>query len=136
MRTVRRWGRFNLVGLGGFVLQLSAIAILTRVYGWHYSLATIVGIELAILSNFHWDCRWTWRDRPARGARDWIARLGRYQLAKTASLAANLGLTAWLVTGGLPVELANAIAVASLSFVNFFVSDAMVFRPAGCQSSR
>ena len=31
---LRRWGVFNLVGFGGFLLQIGAIALLTRELGW------------------------------------------------------------------------------------------------------
>lgn len=118
------------------MLQLAAIALLTRAAGWHYGVATAVAIELALVHNFVWHARWTWRDRPVRGARARAARFARYQLAKSLSLAGNLGLTAWLVTHGLPVELANAIAVGAFSLVNFLVSDHLLFPAADCPSSR
>ena len=130
MGTARRWGIFNLVGSSGFVLQMGAVAVLTRLFDWHYGVATAVGVELAILNNFCWHCRYTWADRPA-ASRERLGQLWRYQMAKTLSLTANVAITAWLVTtAGLAVELANATAVVSLSLVNFFVTDRMVFRPA------
>jgi putative flippase GtrA len=36
----RRWGVFNLVGCAGFVVQLGAIALLTRGFGWSPVAAT------------------------------------------------------------------------------------------------
>jgi putative flippase GtrA len=128
METAWRWGVFNLVGSGGFVLQIGAIALLTRLCGWHYGVATVVGVELAILHNFYWDCRFTWADRPGT-RRDRLRQAPRYQLARTLSLAANVAITAWLVSSvGLGVELANLVAVLSLSVANFVVSDRLVFR--------
>jgi putative flippase GtrA len=128
---------FNLIGSGGFVLQVATIALLTRAGGWHYGVATIVAVELAILHNFVWHCRYTWADRPAT-PRDRLRQLPRYQLAKTLSLFANVAITAWLVTTtGLAVELASLAAVLSLSVVNFLVSDRLVFaaRPWGPMQS-
>ena len=63
----RRIGRFNVVGLGGFLLQLGTLALLTRVFGWHYAAATAVAIEAAILHNFIGHSRWTWADRRPAG---------------------------------------------------------------------
>jgi putative flippase GtrA len=127
-----RWGIFNVVGFGGFVLQMTTLSVLTRAAGWHYGIATAVGLELAILHNFFGHSRWTWADRPASG-RQLLARLGRYQVAKSLSLAANLGITAWLVASlQMPVEIASTAAVVCLSFVNFFITDLFVFRtPVG-----
>ena len=46
-----RFGVFNVVGLAGFLVQLTALAILTRGFGWHYAAATALAIELAVLHN-------------------------------------------------------------------------------------
>jgi 4-hydroxybenzoate polyprenyltransferase len=124
-----RWGRFNLVGLGGFVLQLLALSILTRRFGWHPTLATAVGLQVAVLHNFAGHSLWTWADRRAVDFRVVARRFGRYQAAKAVSLAANAGLTTWLVWSlWIPVELANAAAVAVLSIANFLVTDRFVFQ--------
>ena len=58
----------TLVGLGGFVTQIGAIALLTRHFGWPAFAATAVALELAALQNFLGHSRWTWRDRPAPAA--------------------------------------------------------------------
>jgi 4-hydroxybenzoate polyprenyltransferase len=129
LSVARRLGRFNLVGLGGFALQLSAISLLTRQFEWHPMLATVVGLQIAVLHNFVGHSRWTWLDRPAVGVRDVVRRFGRYQIAKAVSLSVNAGLTTWAVWSlHLPVELANAAAVALLSIGNFLITDRFVFR--------
>ena len=125
---VRRWGVFNAVGLGGFVVQVGAIALLTRQFGWPAFAATAVGLELAALQNFLAHSRWTWRDRPATGARSWLRRYWRYQVAKSASLIANLAITALLIHAGLPAEVANTAAVLACAIPNFLVSEHLVFR--------
>ena len=122
-----RWGVFNVVGLGGFVVQISAIALLTRHLGWPAFAATAVALELAALQNFLAHNRWTWRDRPAPGARSWLRRYWRYQAAKTASLVANLAITALLIHAGLPPEIANTAAVLACAIPNYFVSEHLVF---------
>ena len=101
----RRWGVFNAVGAGGFVVQLLALALLTRQFGWSAFAATAVALELAAFQNFLGYSRWTWGDRPVAGGREWLRRFGRYQAAKTASLAANLAITTLLIQAGLPAIL-------------------------------
>jgi putative flippase GtrA len=123
----RRWGVFNAVGLGGFVVQIGAIALLTRHFGWPAFAATVVALELAALQNFLAHSRWTWSDRPAAGMRDWLRRFWRYQGAKTASLAANLAITSLLIHIGLPAEIANTAAVLACAIPNYIVSERFVF---------
>ena len=123
----RRWGVFNAVGIAGFATQIAAIALLTRSLEWPPFAATAVALELAALQNFVGHGRWTWRDRPARGWREWIRRYGCYQIAKTASLAANLAMTTLLIHAGLPAELANTAAVLACAIPNYLVSERLVF---------
>lgn len=124
----RRWGVFNLVGLGGFLLQIGTIALLTRGFDWSSVVATAVGLEAAALLNFFGHSRWTWSDQPVATIGGYAARFGRYQLAKTASLGANLAITTALAAvTGLPVELSNAVAVAACALPNYLVADRLVF---------
>jgi putative flippase GtrA len=123
----RRWGVFNAVGVCGFVVQICAIALLTRHFGWPVFVATAVGLELAALQNFVAHSRWTWGDRPATGAREWLRRYWRYQGVKTASLAANLAITAALAHAGLPAEIANTAAVLACAVPNYLASERFVF---------
>lgn len=124
---LRRWGVFNAVGLAGFVVQLTAITVLTRHFGWPAFAATAIGLELAALQNFAGHSRWTWPDRPAAGVLEWLRRYGRYQAAKTASLAANLVITTLLIHTGLPAEIANTAAVLACAIPNYLLSDRLVF---------
>jgi putative flippase GtrA len=123
----RRWGVFNAVGLAGFAAQIAAIALLTRHFGWPALAATAVGLELAALQNFIAHSRWTWGDRRPAGTRGWFHRFGRYQAAKTASLAANLVMTTLLVHVGLPAEIANTVAVLACAIPNYLLAEHLVF---------
>ncbi len=118
---------FNVVGLGGFVAQVGAIALLTRYFGWPAFAATVVALEVAALQNFVAHSRWTWRDRPAGSAGSWLRRYWRYQVAKSASLVANLAITALLIQAGLSPEIANTAAVLACAIPNYLVSEHLVF---------
>jgi putative flippase GtrA len=125
---VRRWGVFNLVGLGGFAVQIATIALLTRGVGWSSLAATAVGLELVAVQNFFGHSTWTWQERRVRSPRAWLARFWRYQLAKTASLIANLAITSVLVHAGLPPEIANTAAVLICAVPNYLMSEHFVFQ--------
>jgi putative flippase GtrA len=134
-RLVGRWATFNLVGLVGLAVQLTVVAVLVRVAHVHYLLATGIAVELAVLHNFAWHQRWTWRDRPPSSRRDVAVRLGRFHaLNGLVSFAGNITI-AGVCTGLLHVDpvLANLIAVAACGILNFAASNTMIFRtaPAG-----
>jgi putative flippase GtrA len=131
MTSKRRAGRFALVGVLGFGMQLLLLRAFVDYGHLHYLVATALAVEGAILHNFVWHSRWTWRDRPP-DAIAWRTRLVRFNgLAAVASIAGNVGLMAVLVEiGRLPVLPANVLAVAVFSAVNFLGADRLVFPAA------
>ena len=54
--------KFNVVGAIGIGVQLAALTLLRDGVGLHYLLATAIAVEAAILHNFLWHMRWTWRE--------------------------------------------------------------------------
>jgi putative flippase GtrA len=127
---IRRWAAFNAVGAGGVVLQLASLAVLVRLFEWHYLPATVLAVEVAILHNFWWHQRWTWKDRPPPARRSTTGRLVRFHaLNGVISLTGNL-LLMTLLTGVLRFDAiaANAIAIVACSLANFAASERLVFR--------
>lgn len=124
----RRVQAFITVGAVGFLLQLTSLALMTMAFGWPYEPATAIAVELAVIHNFAWHERWTWRDRTAGHPR-LLPRFLRYQVTTGAtSIAGNMVLMAVLVEGfGLNAIAANLVAVAAMSVANFVVSDRWVF---------
>jgi putative flippase GtrA len=131
----RRWITFNAIGLAGMLVQLAVAALLARVLGWHYLIATAIGVESALLHNFVWHQHWTWRDRPAHAASTTALRLMNFHLVNgMVSLAGNIGLTAfWTGIAGLNPLVSNVIAIAACSVVNFAASESFVFQPDRCR---
>jgi len=124
----RRLSRFLTVGAIGFVLQLGTLTFLTQAVGWPYEPATALAVALAVLHNFWWHERWTWRDRTAMGP-GLGGRIARYYVTTGAtSIAGNLAMTAIGVElfGCSPI-VANVAAVAGSSLANFVISDRWVF---------
>jgi putative flippase GtrA len=130
-RAFGRWVRFNGVGAMGMAVQLGTLAALTYGAGIHYLIATAIAVEAAVLHNFLWHQRWTWRDRPS-GAVETARRLARFHALNGAiSIAGNLAVMAVLAGGvGVSPIAANALAIAVCSVVNFFASEVLVFRTA------
>lgn len=151
-----RFIRFNAVGVLGFVVQLAVLAGLVRA-GVHYLAATVIAVEAAILHNFVWHERWTWRDRgqsltagherthakaaetktadgslrSLRALREYlpVKRLAGFHVLNGAvSLGGNLLVMRLLVGAwAMPPLAANLIAVLACSVVNFWLGDRLVF---------
>jgi putative flippase GtrA len=126
----RRWLVFNGVGALGVGVQLVTLGVLVHGGGVHYLTATAIAVEAAVLHNFAWHQRWTWRDRQSRSTRATVVRLARFHLLNgTLSLVGNVAAMA-VLTGGLGMDPlpANFIAVVACSALNFMASEALVFR--------
>lgn len=120
---------FNGVGALGVAVQLGTLALLARGADLPVAIATIIAVEAAILHNFAWHQRLTWRDVPAARLRDVVHRLARFHaLNGTVSLAGNILITTALAHGGVDPVLANFVAILTCSTINFLASDRLVFR--------
>jgi putative flippase GtrA len=128
-RLALRWLKFNLVGLFGIVLQLACLKLLLAA-GANVYAATGLAVELAVLHNFAWHERFTWKDRPG-GGRERLMRLLRFHLGNGAvSILGNMGLM-WLFVGRLHMRhvlVANCLAIAICSILNFLLGEWFVFR--------
>ena len=129
MSSERRIVRFALVGLMGAVVQLLAVFMLTRCLGILSVVATPCAVELALLHNFGWHERFTWRDRGSKGIRQRAARLGRFHVGNgLVSLGGNTVLMYCLVERlGAPLVPSAIGAIAACSLLNFLVADRWVY---------
>ena len=119
----RRWLRFSAVGLIGLGVQLTALAVLTRL-GVHYLIATAIAVEIALLHNYAWHCRWTWAQRPRVSHRLLRFHLANGIISVTSNLLWMRALTgAW----GMPAIPANLVAISATSLLNFALGDRWVF---------
>jgi putative flippase GtrA len=127
------WLRFHAVGLAGVAVQLAALAVLRQATPLHYLAAAALAVEAAVLHNFFWHERWTWRERERAAGWPGIGkRLAAFHLSNgLISIAGNLVLMRLLEgTLGLHYLPASAITIAILSTANFFAADRLVFRRA------
>ena len=122
--------RFNVVGVLGFALQTTALFVLTHgALHIGYLAATAAAVELAVLNNFVWHQRWTWKDRPSASTGEALSRLVKFNVTNGAvSITGNLVLMSILVGRlGLPIAGANVASVAACSICNFFLADRIAF---------
>jgi putative flippase GtrA len=126
----RHWIRFNAVGIIGFAVQLMVLTGLLRL-GVDYLAATVIAVEAAVLQNFFWHERWTWRDRQV-GTTCRVERLWRFHLLNgLISVLGNLALMRLLVGElGMAALPANLLAVLVCSIVNFTAGNTLVWARA------
>jgi putative flippase GtrA len=126
-----RLARFSVAGSIGFVVQVATLWLLISFTGIHYLVASAMAVELAIVVNFVWHQRWTFKDR-AYGAYSAIGRLLKYNgLTAITSIFGSVLVTGLLVeTFTIPVLFANMISVVVLGGLNFIGADKLVFRSA------
>ena len=124
--------KFYAVGSIGMAVHLGLLTLFVRVFGMHYQLATVLSVEAAVLHNFLWHLRWTWADRPVRGAAATARRLLRFNL--TNGLNSLLGNVVFmqLFAGrlGLDPLLSALLSIPPCALLNFLVSDRWVFLAA------
>jgi putative flippase GtrA len=138
-----RWLKFNAVGGMGIVVQLGMLALLKSGLGGDYLTATVLAVEAAVLHNFVWHERFTWADCVQVSLRESSLRFTKFNLLNgTVSIVGNVLLMKALVTGvGLNYMVANVVAIAACSILNFVVSNRLVFegywppgpRPQSCR---
>lgn len=127
MNAFVRWGKFNLVGAMGMVVQLAALALFNRWMGEYYLYASAAAIEVALLHNFVWHWHYTWRDRhdSATPVRPFV----RFHLSSgLISMLGNLALMQLFVREAhLPLLVSNLIAILCCSIANFCVGNNWAF---------
>ena len=134
-----RWLKFNFVGGIGILVQLATLTFLRSVLRFDYLLATGLAVETAVIHNFLWHERFTWRDRPAAHTLQSLVRFAKFNLSNGAvSLVGNLLIMSFLV-GKLHMYyvIANLIAVAACSLMNFLLGEWFVFdRPRSLEPGK
>ena len=128
MTTLARFTRFNVVGGLGIGVQLATVAALVHGLGAGPVLATAAGVTAAVIHNFAWHVRWTWRDRMGPDA----SRLGAFVRFVGAngvvSLVGSVLLMPVLIGGaGLSAIPANLVAIAACGLANYWLGGRVCF---------
>lgn len=127
----KRIGRFQAVSVLGMAVQLLALGVLVERLGVGYLPATVLAVGAALVHNFAWHQRWTWRGR-VRGPAAVRVAFTRFVAANgSVSLLGNVVVMAVLAGGaGVQPVPANIAAIAACGLLNFWLGDRVVFRPS------
>ncbi len=136
-RVAWRFTRFGVVGGSGiFVNQ----AVLYAGMEWLFvnvakdarlAYALPLAISVATTYNFFWNRLWTWRERRATESAGVAAQYAKYVVATLIGSTIQYFLTRYLASDGgfaLHYGVANLIAIAVASLVNFVINDRVTFR--------
>lgn len=129
----RRFLKFGTVGASGMVINLGLLYfaqehIFTAVPqpALRLNLSLALAIFFATLNNFFWNRLWTWADRKQHYNRPMLTQFGQYTLACWLSIVLQAIFTNVLAPHFYYL-IANLIAVALTSVLNFVVNDIWTF---------
>ncbi len=131
-----RFLKFGIVGSSGLAVN-EGVLFLMHAYVFHVNadsvdwmrlnLSLAVAIFFATLNNFFWNRLWTWADRKHHYPRPWLSQFGQYALACWFSIVLQFLLTNLLAPYLHNVYVANLIAIALTSVLNFLLNDIWTF---------
>lgn len=120
--------KFGIVGATGVAVNVGCLYLLTEFARLPYFVASVIAIELSILSNFTINLLWTWRDRADEGTA-WT-KIVRYHIGAgaTAFLGNYLILIALTELFGIHYMVSNLIGIAVGTFSNYLINDLWTFK--------
>lgn len=116
--------RFCVVGSTGYVVNLVVFGLLVHVADAHHLPAAVGAFAVAWSCNFVFNKYWTFRSHRLSA----LHQAARYLAVSLAALALNLVILDLLVQAELPRLLAQAIAIAAVTPVNFLLNRRWSFR--------
>jgi dolichol-phosphate mannosyltransferase len=115
----RHFIKFNIVGLAGIVVN-EALLIVLKSQGYSLIVASVIAIEVSILSNFVLNDLWTFRDRRHGHV---VVRLAKFNGLMIIGLIANLvilyAFTAYL---GVQYTISNLIGIGAAFLSKYWLS--------------
>ena len=126
--TLLRGLKFYSVGGLGIAVQLAMIGVFRSLLHLDYRVATAAAVEMTVIHNFLWHERFTWKERIL--ASKGLARFAKFNLTNgVLSVVGNVVVMQGLVgLIGMHYLIANMLAIAACSVLNFVVSERFVFQ--------
>ena len=118
-----RFVKFCLVGASGVLVNMGLLWLLTEFAGLFYLISAAISIESSIISNFLLNDLFTFPDRRARGGKNLLRRLLKFNIVSLAGLGLNMAVL-WLLTSTLGVYylLSNLCGIALATLWNYIVN--------------
>lgn len=120
---IERLVRFAISGMSGVLVNMTILYLLREYLGLGLTRSAIIAGELAIINNFYWNDRWTFRDISAKqkGKGKKFKRLLKFNLICFSGLMLNVLIINLLYNLFYFNEyLANIMAIALVTFWNFW----------------
>jgi putative flippase GtrA len=128
MRKPHNWvqlGKFLLVGLSGYIVNLAVFTFSLEVLGVHHIAAATIAFGVAVTNNFWWNRHWTF----AAGDGHAGFQAARFFTVSVCAFLIQVALLEILITtAGLPKVLAQAISLVLATPVNFIGNKLWSFR--------
>jgi len=128
LRKPHNWvqlGKFVVVGLSGYVVNLAVFTLALQVLSFHHIAAATLAFAVAVLNNFWWNRHWTFA---ARGGHAGF-QAARFFTVSVVAFLIQITILEILVTGpDLPKVLAQAISLVLATPVNFVGNKLWSFR--------
>jgi putative flippase GtrA len=130
MRKSHNWlqlGKFLLVGLSGYAVNLAVFTFSLKVLSVHHIAAATIAFGVAVMNNFWWNRHWTF----AAGDGHAGFQAARFFTVSVVAFLIQLLILEILITkGGLPKVAAQAISLVLATPVNFVGNKLWSFRLA------
>ena len=115
--------RFGVVGCSGAAINTAVLYVLARGLGLPLPVSSALAVEVAVISNYLLNDRWTFATR-----RPSLRRFAKFNVASLAGLSLNV-MTVWLAARhGINLLAANFVGIAAAFAANYAFSVAWVWR--------
>ena len=138
-RQGQRFIRFSLSGLTGLFVNMGVLYVLREFGNLGLTRSAIMAIELAIINNFFWNDLWTFQDiaRQNKGLKERGKRFFKFNLVCLSGLILNvLIINALYNLADINEYSANLIAIAAVTFWNFWFNLKISWKLPTCESGK
>lgn len=118
------FGKFAIVGISGIVVNQGLLTIFVE-SGMTIGIASVIAIEVSILTNFFLNNFWTWNQRGKAGL---LKRFVKYHLVTAVSGGINWIVLKVLTSFGLHYFAANLIGIGIGTGINFLLNNFWTFK--------
>jgi putative flippase GtrA len=127
LRTPHNWvqlAKFSMVGVSGYIVNLTVYTALLKGAGLHYTVAATCSFIVAVTNNYTWNRLWTFHAQ--RGHVGWQGL--RFLVVAVVAYGVNLILLSALIGLGVDKVLSQAIAIVLVTPLNFVGNKLWSFR--------
>lgn len=118
-------GKFLVVGLSGYVVNLAVFTFSLKVLAVHHIAAATIAFAVAVLNNFWWNRHWTFAARAGHAG----FQAARFFTVSIVAFLIQLGLLELLISQGhMAKVLAQAVSLVLATPINFVGNKMWSFR--------